>query len=132
MNDFEKRVAAIFHGGLHSVEIGTIQVNLGLRCNQMCKHCHLGASPYRTETMEWSTMDMVVAACRRAHHRQRTARRRQASRSWDPPFVFLEERELHQSRNNSGDGARTRRANRRPRDVGTRLQHARLPTLGRA
>jgi radical SAM/Cys-rich protein len=37
----------------------TLQVNLGKKCNQACRHCHVDASPQRTEVMA----DEVVAAC---------------------------------------------------------------------
>ncbi|MGD9363824.1 MAG: arsenosugar biosynthesis radical SAM protein ArsS [Desulfobacterales bacterium] len=30
----------------------TLQINLGLLCNQQCKHCHLNAGPSRTENMD--------------------------------------------------------------------------------
>ncbi len=60
MNDFEKQITGINSDGLHSLEIGTLQVNLGLRCNQQCIHCHLEASPNRTEAMEWPTMELVT------------------------------------------------------------------------
>lgn len=38
-----------------------LQVNLGLKCNQMCRHCHLDAGPHRSEWMTRRTMDQVVA-----------------------------------------------------------------------
>jgi len=62
MNDFEKRISKITGGGLHSHQIEILQVNLGLRCNQQCHHCHLNASPYRTEMMEWSVMELILQA----------------------------------------------------------------------
>ncbi|OHC71078.1 MAG: radical SAM protein [Rhodocyclales bacterium RIFCSPLOWO2_02_FULL_63_24] len=34
----------------------TLQANLGYRCNQSCFHCHVAASPKRTEEMSWETM----------------------------------------------------------------------------
>jgi radical SAM/Cys-rich protein len=46
--------------GLRSVDIETVQVNLGLKCNQSCAHCHVGASPSREEMMSWPTMEKVV------------------------------------------------------------------------
>jgi radical SAM/Cys-rich protein len=55
---------------LRSVGIETIQANVGLRCNQSCSHCHLEASPERRESMEWATMERVVAAARDAGCRQ--------------------------------------------------------------
>ena len=62
MNDFEKQLATTSQDGLYSLEIQTLQVNLGLRCNQQCRHCHLEASPDRTERMEWDTMALVLEA----------------------------------------------------------------------
>lgn len=53
--------------GLRSLKVEALQVNLGLRCNQQCTHCHLEASPSRTEMMEWSIMELVVEAARRAN-----------------------------------------------------------------
>jgi radical SAM/Cys-rich protein len=41
-------------------EAATLQINLGLLCNQACKHCHLEAGPDRTEIMDEATMDRVV------------------------------------------------------------------------
>ncbi len=55
------------HGrNLDAQEIATIQVNVGLRCNQSCRHCHLECSPSRTEVMDWGTMSAVKAAALRA------------------------------------------------------------------
>ena len=42
----------------------TLQVNLGYRCNQACLHCHVNASPQRTETMDGETIDHVIAFLR--------------------------------------------------------------------
>ena len=50
--------------GLRSVEIETLQVNLGLRCNQRCAHCHVNASPSRTEMMDWNTIQNIIKAAR--------------------------------------------------------------------
>ena len=60
MNEFEKRVKNISQQRLYSNKIETLQVNIGLRCNQQCHHCHLKASPERTEKMTWSTMERVI------------------------------------------------------------------------
>ncbi|WP_119355482.1 arsenosugar biosynthesis radical SAM (seleno)protein ArsS [Azohydromonas sediminis] len=40
--------------------LDTLQVNLGYRCNQSCVHCHVGASPQRTEQMDGDTADLVL------------------------------------------------------------------------
>ena len=61
-NDFEKQIGQITGGGLHSRKIEILQINLGLRCNQQCLHCHLNASPHRTEMMEWPVMELALHA----------------------------------------------------------------------
>jgi radical SAM/Cys-rich protein len=38
----------------------TLQVNLGYTCNQSCLHCHVNASPQRTEQMDEATVALVV------------------------------------------------------------------------
>lgn len=51
--------------GLTALSFTTMQLNIGKRCNQSCRHCHVGASPARTETMDRETMDLcleVIAA----------------------------------------------------------------------
>jgi len=45
----------------------TLQVNVGLLCNQTCKHCHLEAGPDRTELMDKEVMDEVVSYAERGH-----------------------------------------------------------------
>lgn len=42
-------------------QLETLQVNLGYRCNQSCLHCHVNASPQRTETMSRETVADVLA-----------------------------------------------------------------------
>lgn len=39
----------------------TLQVNLGYRCNQSCVHCHVNASPTRTEMMDEETIELIPA-----------------------------------------------------------------------
>jgi radical SAM/Cys-rich protein len=41
--------------------LDTLQVNVGYRCNQSCVHCHVGASPHRTEEMPGAVADVVLA-----------------------------------------------------------------------
>jgi len=50
---------------LHAVRVDTLQVNVGKRCNQACKHCHVDAGPNRTEEMTRETAEHVVAALER-------------------------------------------------------------------
>ena len=40
-------------------QLQTLQVNLGYRCNQRCLHCHVNASPDRTEMMERDTVELI-------------------------------------------------------------------------
>lgn len=42
-------------------KLETLQANLGYRCNQACTHCHVAASPKRTEEMSWETMATLLA-----------------------------------------------------------------------
>ena len=42
-------------------KLETLQANLGYRCNQSCLHCHVAASPKRTEEMSWETMEALLA-----------------------------------------------------------------------
>ena len=62
---FEDRLAA--HGvlELRATEISTLQVNLGKRCNQACRHCHVDAGPSRTEEMSLETVEIVLDVLRR-------------------------------------------------------------------
>ena len=42
-----------------------LQVNVGLTCDIACKHCHLEASPTRTESMGMQTVEDVIACAGR-------------------------------------------------------------------
>lgn len=50
------------HAYAHAV--GTLQLNITRLCNQTCVHCHVGASPQRTEMMHDAVIDACVAAFR--------------------------------------------------------------------
>ncbi|RME35749.1 MAG: radical SAM/Cys-rich domain protein [Gammaproteobacteria bacterium] len=45
---------------LHRDGTRTLQVNLGYRCNQACRHCHVDAGPKRTEEMDGATVALVL------------------------------------------------------------------------
>ncbi len=50
----------------HSLQLkrgatSTLQINVGLLCNLVCKHCHLDCGPTREEVMDRKTMDDVIA-----------------------------------------------------------------------
>ena len=44
----------------------TLQINVGLLCNQSCRHCHLSAGPHRPESMSALTAEAVVAYAERS------------------------------------------------------------------
>ena len=44
--------------------LDTLQVNLGYKCNQSCLHCHVAASPQRTEMMDSDTIAQVIEVLR--------------------------------------------------------------------
>lgn len=43
----------------------TLQINVGLVCNQACRHCHLEAGPHRRESMDLPTVEDVITYARR-------------------------------------------------------------------
>jgi len=62
MNAFDRKIKEVTGSYLESRAIETIQVNVGLRCNNLCAHCHLQASSERTEAMDWPTMQLILSA----------------------------------------------------------------------
>ena len=50
---------------LFSNVVDTLQVNVGKLCNQACKHCHVDASPKRTEIMRIETIEACLDVLRR-------------------------------------------------------------------
>jgi len=65
MNEFDNKIKQVSGGFLYSDSIDTIQVNIGLCCNQLCRHCHVQAGPKRKELMSWGTMEQVLALARK-------------------------------------------------------------------
>ena len=49
-------------GELRARKVEAMQVNIGLKCNQACTHCHVDASPTRTECMSPKVMQDVIDA----------------------------------------------------------------------
>ena len=56
---FRDAVAGAGHAPLRPAAPTTLQINVGKRCNQACRHCHVDAGPDRREVMP----DEVVEAC---------------------------------------------------------------------
>jgi radical SAM/Cys-rich protein len=49
-NRFEEKLSE--HGlTLRRARLQTLQINVGRKCNQTCRHCHVDAAPWRTEMM---------------------------------------------------------------------------------
>ncbi len=46
---------------LHRAPLEVLQINLGKVCNQTCRHCHVDASPFRTEDMAPETAAEILA-----------------------------------------------------------------------
>jgi radical SAM/Cys-rich protein len=58
MNRFAEKLAA--HGlTLRRSALQTLQINVGRKCNQACRHCHVDASPTRTEMIDEATAHRI-------------------------------------------------------------------------
>lgn len=57
---FEDALAASDLYPLRPTGIEILQVNVGKKCNQSCRHCHVDAGPDRTEMMSDAVMDRVL------------------------------------------------------------------------
>ncbi len=55
--------------GLAPIEAGrpeVLQINVGMLCNQVCRHCHVQAGPGREEVMSRETLEACLEAATRA------------------------------------------------------------------
>jgi radical SAM/Cys-rich protein len=50
VNRFASKLAE-HHLALHRARLTSLQINVGRKCNQTCRHCHVDAAPWRTEMM---------------------------------------------------------------------------------
>ena len=64
-SEFGAMVPDVLGSPLACVETGTVQVNMGFRCNQQCAHCHLEAGPDRDNQMSRQTVDDVLRVLKR-------------------------------------------------------------------
>jgi radical SAM/Cys-rich protein len=46
---------------LRRAKLETLQINVGRKCNQACRHCHVDAAPWRTEMMSREVAGRVCA-----------------------------------------------------------------------
>jgi radical SAM/Cys-rich protein len=58
---FSEKAGAAGSRFLKPGSIATFQINLGRWCNQACRHCHVDASPVRTEVMDDRIFDKCLA-----------------------------------------------------------------------
>jgi radical SAM/Cys-rich protein len=54
MNRFQQKLAAQ-NRVLTRSDLEVLQINVGRKCNQACRHCHVDAAPWRTEMMDAKT-----------------------------------------------------------------------------
>ncbi|MDH3520748.1 MAG: arsenosugar biosynthesis radical SAM protein ArsS [Myxococcales bacterium] len=58
--NFDDTLARSGLGTLRRARARALQVNVGKRCDLACHHCHVGAGPKRTETMDARTAERVL------------------------------------------------------------------------
>ncbi len=58
------RFEETIHRPLLKKSITTLQINLGYKCNQTCHHCHISASPRRTEEISQDVIDDLIKIIR--------------------------------------------------------------------
>jgi radical SAM/Cys-rich protein len=63
--DFQKKISE-YNLSSSAESIRTLQVNITKLCNQACLHCHVDASPKRTEQMDKRTIDRCIEILK--HH----------------------------------------------------------------
>ncbi len=55
-----QKVRELTETSIKKSTIKTIQINIGNRCNQSCRHCHIGASPRGTKNMDRQTAVRII------------------------------------------------------------------------
>jgi radical SAM/Cys-rich protein len=58
MNPFQERLAE-HRLNLRRDRLQTLQINVGRKCNQACRHCHVDAAPWRTEMIDRETAERI-------------------------------------------------------------------------
>lgn len=64
--DFARSLARHDAAPLRRGPVTTLQVNVGLRCDLACHHCHVEAGPKRTEMMDAATAERVLVLLERS------------------------------------------------------------------
>jgi radical SAM/Cys-rich protein len=57
---FDSHLEAQGLGPLRRARVTTLQVNIGLRCNLACHHCHVESGPKRTERLDRRGIDRIL------------------------------------------------------------------------
>jgi radical SAM/Cys-rich protein len=57
---FDSHLAGQGLGPLHRERVSTLQLNIGLRCNLACHHCHVESGPKRTERLDRRGVDRIL------------------------------------------------------------------------
>src|SRR2546427_11783991 len=60
VNRFEQTLAK-HNLTLRRGRLQTLQINVGRKCNQACRHCHVDAAPWRTEMMDHNIAERIGA-----------------------------------------------------------------------
>jgi radical SAM/Cys-rich protein len=84
---FAEAVGSVDAGILQFVKLQTLQINLGNRCNQSCRHCHVQAGPMGTKIMTRETMAKVLSFLDR--HGELTADITGGCPELNPDFSFF-------------------------------------------
>lgn len=61
---FEDKILSVQPEPMTACGIEVLQVNLGYKCNMLCRHCHIGAGPDRKEEMGGETVEAVLEILR--------------------------------------------------------------------
>jgi len=64
MNRFEEKLTE-HQLNLRRAPLSSLQINVGRKCNQACRHCHVDAAPWRTEMMDAPTARRIGEWIRR-------------------------------------------------------------------
>jgi radical SAM/Cys-rich protein len=63
---FEARLEACGQGPFRRAGVSTLQVNIGLRCNLACHHCHVESGPKRTERLDRRGIERILELLERS------------------------------------------------------------------
>jgi len=61
---FINKIASLKREPIRAEDVGTLQANLGYRCNMACTHCHVAGAPSRTEVMDERTVREAIRVIR--------------------------------------------------------------------